>query len=132
MKFHFDNMAYHSHLSLNVAFPVVKVYVVVGNEVEDPFVNGAAKMNHYFEIKGVQDIRVNCNNDDVPVDTLLMNIANPSFIRTDNASVAGVNVTRDFSHTGTAAEVYLFLRGLDYSQELGYTFVWDIQTILIN
>ena len=105
MKLHFDNMAYHSDLSLNVAFPVVKVYVVVGNEVEDPFVNGAVKMNHYFEIKGVQDIRVNCNNDDTPVDTLLMNIANPSFIRTDNASVAGVNVTRDFSHTGTAAEV---------------------------
>lgn len=105
MKLHFDNMAYHSNLALNVAFPVVKVYVVVGNEVEDPFVNGAVKMNHYFEIKGVQDIRISCNNDETPVDTLLMNIANPSFIRTDNASVAGVNVTRDFSHVGTAAEV---------------------------
>ena len=105
LELHFDNMAYHQQLALNVAFPVVKVYVIVGNEVEDPFVAGAVKMNHYFEIKGVQDIRINCNNDDTPVDTLLMNIANPSFIRTDNASVAGVNVTRDFSHIGTEAEV---------------------------
>ena len=105
LEIHFNNMAYHQQLALNVAFPVVKVYVVVGNEVEDPFVAGAVKLNHYFEIKGVQDVRINCNNDDTPVDTLLMNIANPSFIRTDNASVAGVNVTRDFSHIGTEAEV---------------------------
>lgn len=105
LDLHFDNMAYHSQLALNVAFPVIKVYVVVGSEVEEPYMDGALRLNHYFEIKGVQDVRVNCNNDDTPVDTLLMSIANPSFIRTDNASVAGIHVTRDFSNIGTEAEV---------------------------
>lgn len=105
LNLHFDNMAYHTQLALNVAFPVIKVYVVVGSEVEEPYMDGALRLNHYFEIKGVQDVRINCNNDDTPVDTLLMSIANPSFIRTDNASVAGVHVTRDFSNIGTEAEV---------------------------
>lgn len=105
MNLHFDNMAYHSNLSMNVAFPVIKVYVVIGNEIEDPFFYGAVKLNHYFEIKGVQDVRINCNNDDTPVDTMVMSIANPSFIRTDNAAVAGIHVTRDFTHIATEAEV---------------------------
>lgn len=103
-ELHYKNMAYHALLSLNMAFPVIKVYVIVGNEVEDPFIQGAVKLNHYFEIKGVQDVSISCNNDENPVDLLVMRIANPSFIRTDNMAVTGVNIYRNFS-AETEAEV---------------------------
>lgn len=99
-----QTMCYYQKQALNISFPAVKIYLVVGSEVEEPYISNSVKMNYYFELDGLKDISVVCNNDDNPVDVLLMKVANPSFIKTDNYSVAGKYMTRDFTQPNTSAE----------------------------
>lgn len=97
-------MCYYQKQALNISFPAVKIYLVVGSEVEEPYISNSVKMNYYFELDGIKDLSVVCNNDDNPVDLLLMKVANPSFIKTDNYTVAGKYLTRDFTQPNTSAE----------------------------
>ena len=102
---HIRNMVYNTQQSLNLAFPVIKVYLVVGNEVEEPYLGSEVKLNYYFELEGIKNVAIVCNNDDNPVDLLTMQIANPSFIRTDIAAVAGKFIGRDLTKVNTYDEV---------------------------
>lgn len=97
-------MCYYQKQALNISFPAIKIYLVVGSEVEEPYISNSIKMNYYFELDGIKDISVICNNDNNPVDVLLMKVANPSFIKTDNYSIAGKYLTRDFTQPNTSAE----------------------------
>lgn len=99
------NMAYMQRYGMNIAFPAIKIYVIIGNEAEDSKVLKEMMPTYYFEIEGIKDLALVCNNDENPVDFLSFRIANASFIRTDNYSVAGKFLTRDLSKVATSAEV---------------------------
>lgn len=102
---HCHNMAYNQTLAMNLAFPVIKAYLVIGSEVEDPYIGGDIKLNYYFELDGIKDFSLVCNNDDNPVDIAVFKIANPSFIKTDLYAVAGKYVKRDLTAVNTYDEV---------------------------
>ena len=102
---HCYNMSYNQTQALNLAFPVIKAYLVIGSEVEDPYIGGDIKLNYYFELDGIKDFSLVCNNDDNPVDLALFKIANPSFIKTDLYAVAGKYVKRDLTAVNTYDEV---------------------------
>lgn len=104
-KIQAQTMAYLQQYHMNIAYPAIKVYVIVGNEAEDALSKKELKPNYYFEVDGVKDFRLVCNNDENPVDFLSFNIANASFIRTDNVAVAGKYLMKDLSNIGTSAEV---------------------------
>ena len=99
------NMAYNQTHAMNLSFPVIKIYLVIGSEVEDPYIGGDIKLNYYFELDGIKDFSLVCNNDDSPVDVALFKIANPSFIKTDLYAVAGKYVKRDLTAVNTYDEV---------------------------
>lgn len=101
----FDNMLYPYQVSLDSLIPVIKVYIVIGNENEDLLLTDYIKLNYYFELTGVSGLRLSCNNDDNPVDLLTMSIANPSFLRTDNYAVQGKFLSTDFTQYGTEGEI---------------------------
>lgn len=105
VEIHARNMAYMQRYGMNIAFPAIKIYVIIGNEAEDSKVLKELMPTYYFEIEGIKDLALVCNNDENPVDFLSFRIANASFIRTDNYSVAGKFLTRDLSKVATSAEV---------------------------
>ena len=78
---------------MNLTFPVIKVYITVGSDNEDIILNDKIRLSHYFEVDGIANARVACNNDDTPVDALLLSVANPSFTATDNYAVTGKYLT---------------------------------------
>lgn len=105
VEIHAKNMVYMQKYGMNIAFPAIKIYVIIGNEAEDSKVLKEMMPTYYFEIEGIKNLALVCNNDDNPVDFLSFQIANASFIRTDNYSVAGKFLTRDLSKVATSAEV---------------------------
>lgn len=105
VEIHSRTMAYMQKYGMNIAFPAIKIYVIIGNEAEDSKVLKELMPTYYFEIEGIKDLALVCNNDENPVDFLSFRIANASFIRTDNYSVAGKFLTRDLSKVATSAEV---------------------------
>lgn len=99
------NMTYYQRYGMNIGLPAIKLYVTIGNEAEDAKLLKELLPNYYFEIDGIKDLMLVCNNDESPVDFLFFKIANASFVRTDNYAVAGKFLTRDLSKVGTAGEV---------------------------
>ena len=100
-----ESACYPQRYGVNTAIPAIKMYVVIGNEVEDPKLMKEQLPNYYFEIEGIKDAVLVCNNDENPVDFLSFKIANASFIRTDTYAVVGKILTRDLSKVGTSAEI---------------------------
>lgn len=100
-----ESACYPQRYGINNTIPAIKMYVIIGNEVEDPKLMKEQLPNYYFEIEGIKDAVLVCNNDENPVDFLSFKIANASFIRTDTYAVAGKIMTRDLSKVGTSAEI---------------------------
>lgn len=67
---------------LKTATPTIKVYVTIGNEDQDLFFNSGSQIQ-YYELKGVRNISINTNNDENPIDSMSLVIADPSFVNTD-------------------------------------------------
>lgn len=89
------NMMYPYNQGANTLFPVIKAYITVGTDMEDTILKDLITLAYYFEIDGVSDAKVVCNNDDNPVDMLRLTIANPSFTATDNYAVSGKYLTNN-------------------------------------
>lgn len=97
-------MSYQQDYGLNMAFPVLKAYITVGNENEDYTIGSFVRLDQYFEITGLEDMELACNNDDNPVDLMTLMIANPSFIRLDNYAIMGHFLKTDYTKIGTNLE----------------------------
>ena len=68
---------------LEYSLPSLKVYMTVGNENDSFLLDSLKGGIQYYELKGIQNFHMNCNNDNNPVDTVMMSVANPSFLNTD-------------------------------------------------
>lgn len=104
VNLHSKNMAYLQNYALDVAIPCIKVYITIGNENEDFTIGSFVRTDQYFEISGIEDFKLQCNDDNSPIDVVTMSIANPSFIRQDNYSVMGHFLKSDFTQFGTDLE----------------------------
>lgn len=92
-----SNMLFPYQQGLNISFPVMKAYITVGTDNEDLVLNDLVRLAYYFEVDGLASIRVTCNNDDNPVDAMVMTVANPSFTATDNYAVTGKYLTTNLT-----------------------------------
>lgn len=92
-----SNMLFPYAQGLNTSFPVMKAYITVGTDNEDMVLNDQVRLTYYFEIDGLAGVHLNCNNDDNPVDTMILTVANPSFTATDNYAVTGKYLTTDMT-----------------------------------
>lgn len=90
-----SNMLYPYNQCMNTLFPVVRAYITVGTDTEDTILKNLITLAYYFELDGISDVKVVCNNDDSPVDMLKLRIANPSFTATDNYAVSGKYLTNN-------------------------------------
>jgi murein DD-endopeptidase MepM/ murein hydrolase activator NlpD len=104
-----DVMTYMQNFNINTAYPCIKAYITVGNENEDTVIGQYIKLDQYFEITGLQDFKLVCNDDTNPVDMVTLRIANPSFIKEDKYAVAGVFLVSDLSQLGTSLESQFML-----------------------
>lgn len=92
----FKNIYKNTNLGLKASLPAIKVYMTVGNENDKFWLDTLKGDVLYYEIKGIKSFHMNCNNDGNPVDTVIMSIADPSFLNTDGfaglSKMPGVNV----------------------------------------
>lgn len=81
-----SRMSEHFEKGLDLAFPVIKAYIVTGDETSriDAFV-GKFDRHNFYELHGVHNIELVCNNDESPVDVLRMEIANPESVYTKDS-----------------------------------------------
>lgn len=92
-----SNMLFPYAQGLNTSFPVIKAYITVGTDNEEMVLSEMIRLAYYFEVDGVSLARVVCNNNENPVDTMILNVANPSFTATDNYAVTGKYLTTDMT-----------------------------------
>lgn len=95
--------SYFKH-GLNIAFPVIKVYLVEGDEssVGELF---EAQSHLYYELDGIIELSLSQNNDENPVDVLAMTIANPGSVYTDrHVLLDKYKAQKQFQFLGTEAE----------------------------
>lgn len=102
---HSGRMASNFDQGLDLAFPTIKVYLVVGDETS--FGENFADVKHqYFEIKGLQSFDLVTNNDDNPVDVVYMRLSNPGSVYTDNHVLFDVHRPKfNFQASGTTNEI---------------------------
>lgn len=79
----FERMNKYVNLGLKTALPAIKVYITVGNENDKFWLNTLKSGIQYYELKGIKSFSMACNNDANPVDVVVMDIADPSFLNTD-------------------------------------------------
>ena len=95
-KLIFKRMTDHVNIGLKTALPSIKVYVTVGNENDKFWLDTLKGSVQYYELKGIKSFKMNCNNDGNPIDTVILTIANPSFLNNDSfmglSKIQGVNV----------------------------------------
>lgn len=94
---HIDKMFSNFEMGLNVCFPVMKAYALVGNESDSIFDNETAiKPSVYFELPLLDNLSVATNNDMNPVDVCTFSMMNPNSVRTSTeyygSSSFGANV----------------------------------------
>jgi murein DD-endopeptidase MepM/ murein hydrolase activator NlpD len=79
----FQRMNKYVNLGLKTSLPAIKVYVTIGNENDKFWLNTLKGGIQYYELKGIKSFSMACNNDVNPVDVVVMDIADPSFLNTD-------------------------------------------------
>lgn len=91
----FKNIYKNTNVGLKTALPAIKIYMTVGNENDNFWLDTLKGDILYYELKGVKSFRMNCNNDGNPIDTAIISIADPSFLNTDGfaglSKMQGVN-----------------------------------------
>lgn len=75
---------------LNLAFPSLKVYLVVSQDIS-PLSNFTDYENNYFELYGISNLELVTNDDESPVDYLEFTIVNPGSAYTDASTVYNEN-----------------------------------------
>lgn len=82
-KMHFKRSSDTFSRGINLAFPVIKVYIVDGDE--DTLRSNIANPSHgYYELSGLIAAKIVGQDDDSPVDFLYLKLANPGSVYTDS------------------------------------------------
>ena len=94
---HVEKMFSNFDLGLNVCFPIIKAYAVVGNESDNVFTSEVPLQPAlYFDLPPLHDLNVATNNDYNPVDVCTFSMVNPNSTRSSTdfygASDFGANV----------------------------------------
>lgn len=104
---HSRRMVSHTEQGMNLAFPVVKVFIVEGDETSigkqalDLFTG-----HNFYELKGVRSLGIGCQTDENPIDALEMVVANPNSVFTDESvHFDTYKPKRDIKNHGTEDEV---------------------------
>lgn len=79
---HVEKMYSNFDRGLNISFPIVKAYAVVGNESDELFTSDVPLQPAiYFELPTLNNLNVATNNDLNPIDVCTFSMVNPSSIR---------------------------------------------------
>lgn len=98
---HLEQLLYNYNFTMDTAFPVIKAYITVGNE-NDEFIEGTTiATSQYFEVNGMQNFKMQCNDDNNPVDVAMFTLANPSFLQTAGSVGLTKQYEVDTSQPGT-------------------------------
>lgn len=94
---HVEKMFSNFDMGLNLSFPIIKAYAVVGNESDNIFTSEVPLQPAlYFDLPNLHDLNVATNNDYNPVDVCTFSMVNPSSTRSSTdfygASDFGANV----------------------------------------
>jgi hypothetical protein len=79
----FKNMYKYTNIGLKASLPAIKVFITIGNENDKFWLDTLKTGMQYYELKGIKSFKMNCNNDRNPIDTAIMEVADPSFLYTD-------------------------------------------------
>ncbi|MDB4533407.1 transglycosylase SLT domain-containing protein [Vicingaceae bacterium] len=82
-KYYFPRSAQPFDRGINQAFPVIKVFIVEGDEgnIKENFIDVT---HEYYELQGIISTTITSQTDDSPVDGALIVMANPGSVYTDN------------------------------------------------
>lgn len=80
----FERMNKYTNIGLKSSLPAIKVYLTIGNENDHFWLSTLKTGVQYYELKGIKSFSMFCNNDTNPLDTVIMEIADPSFLNTDS------------------------------------------------
>ena len=82
---HVEKMYSNFERGLNISFPIVKAYAVVGNESDDVFTSEVPlKPSIYFELPTLNNLNVSTNNDLNPIDVCTFSMVNPNSTRSSS------------------------------------------------
>lgn len=122
----FERMNKYVNLGLKTSLPAIKVYVTIGNENDKFWLNTLKGGIQYYELKGIKSFSMACNNDANPVDVVVMDIADPSFLNTDSfmglkkmQGISPNNIGTDYETQFTNDNV-LLKAGLKLHIRVGY------------
>lgn len=81
---HIKKFMHNFEKGLDLCFPVVKAYTVLGNEDDEPYVEGLPlNPSIYYELPPIQSFNLETNNDYNPLDVCVFSCINPSGTRTE-------------------------------------------------
>ena len=94
----------HFGAGINLAFPVVKVYMIIGDEnLLLQKIRGTSST--FYELEGITNVTLSCQNDESPVDMLLITLANSGSIYSDTTvAMDRLYFRKDWSAAGTSHE----------------------------
>ena len=82
---HVEKMYTNFDKGLNISFPIIKAYAVVGNESDNLFTSEVPLQPAiYFELPTLNNLNVATNNDENPVDVCTFSMVNPSSTRSSS------------------------------------------------
>ena len=113
---HLDKLLSNFNHGLNICFPVIKAYVVVGNEDDDYFVDGLPLNSAaYYELPPIQNFHLTTNNDFNPLDVCTFSVINPSGMR--SALEDHLDITN-----GMEKNFYAFPIMVNYIEKIAYNY----------
>jgi hypothetical protein len=97
-------MAQQFEAGMDQAWPTIKAFIVEGDE-SSPLNKVRLRKHNYYEVKGLINCEVITNNDESPVDYLVMDLANPGNTYTDGHVMHSINKSiKDQDLLGTIGE----------------------------
>lgn len=124
-----DKMIKSFKYGLDTCFPVVKAYLVIGNEDDDFFIDMVPLFSSaYYELPPLQSFNLDTNNDMNPLDIATFSIINPSamrsmlseYIETSFGNMDMNNVNNQYFHRGITDKLAL-KAGLRVHIRAGYS-----------
>ncbi|RLA68381.1 MAG: hypothetical protein DRQ78_00890 [Epsilonproteobacteria bacterium] len=82
-EYHFPRGCQPFNRGINQAFPVIKVYLVEGDEDSIRY-NLSSPEPEYYELSGLVSVKIAHQDDESPVDVAAIRIANPGSVYTDH------------------------------------------------
>lgn len=100
----FNNINKYTNVGLQGAFPAINVYITVGNESDNFWLDNLKGGIQYYQLKGLKSVHINTNNDENPVDVAVLTVADPSYLNSDLYSIQSKTNQVNIDKIGTDFE----------------------------